>query len=114
MENIKIGVVGCGYWGPNHIRNFDELPEANITTICDLDEKRLQKIKIKYPNLETTTDFKAFLQNNINAVVVATPVKTHYQLAKEALLHDKHVLIEKPITTEAFESSLLRLFKGSI
>jgi predicted dehydrogenase len=101
---INIGVVGCGYWGPNHIRNFDELPEVNLTTVCDLDENRLQKLQTKYPYLETTQDFTALLQNNVDAVVIATPVNTHYQLAKEALLYDKHVLIEKPITANSHEA----------
>jgi predicted dehydrogenase len=101
---INIGVVGCGYWGPNHIRNFDELPEANLTTVCDLDENRLQKLQTKYPYLETTQDFTALLQNSVDAIVIATPVNTHYQLAKEALLYDKHVLIEKPITASSQEA----------
>lgn len=104
MSKINIGVVGCGYWGPNHIRNFDELPEANLTTICDVDENRLQKLKTKYSYLETTSNFMTLLRNNVDAVVIATPVNTHYKLAKEALLCDKHVLIEKPITANSQEA----------
>jgi predicted dehydrogenase len=101
---INIGVVGCGYWGPNHVRNLDELPEANLTTVCDLDENRLKKLQTKYHYLETTQDFMALLQSNVDAVVIATPVNTHYRLAREALLYDKHVLIEKPITANSQEA----------
>lgn len=104
---MNIGVVGCGYWGPNHIRNFHELPEANLTTVCDLDENKLQRMQTKYPYLETTPDFTTLLRNNVDAVVIATPVNTHYKMAREALLHDKHVLIEKPMTASSREAQEL-------
>lgn len=107
---INIGVVGCGYWGPKHIRVFHELIGDQMAMVCDLDEKRLQEVQKGYPGIETTTDFHKFLQNGIDAVVIATPVKSHYRLAKEALLHGKHVLIEKPITSTSQEAlSLIEL-----
>jgi predicted dehydrogenase len=104
---INIGVVGCGYWGPKHIRVCHELERAKLTTVCDLDEHKLQQVRVQYPDIETTTNFKHLLQNSTDAVVIATPVSTHYQLAKEALLNNKHVLIEKPITATSREASEL-------
>ena len=102
---VNIGVVGCGYWGPKHIRVCHELEGAKLTTVCDLDERKLQQVRAQYPDLKTTTNFKHLLQNGTDAVVIATPVSTHYRLAKEALLWDKHVLIEKPITATSKEAS---------
>jgi predicted dehydrogenase len=101
---VKVGVVGCGYWGPKHIRVFHEIPEAKMSMVCDLDEMKLQQVHTQYPAVEVTTDFKEFLKNGIDAVVIVTPVNSHYQLAKEALLNDKHVLIEKPITSSSREA----------
>lgn len=106
---LNIGVVGCGYWGPKHIRNFHELEEANLTTVCDLDKDRLQRVKAQYPYVKTTVSFEDFLQDIVDGVVIATPVDTHYKLAKQALLHDKHVLIEKPVSTSSEE--VLELIK---
>ena len=84
---IHIGVVGCGYWGPKHIRVCHELTEANLTAVCDLDENRLQQVRTQYPYVETTTNFKHLVRNSVDAVVIATPVNSHYRLAKEA--HDR-------------------------
>lgn len=104
---INVGIVGCGYWGPKHIRNFHELPEANLTVVCDLEEERLQRIREQYSHVMTTHNFADLLQDNVDAVVLATPVDSHYQLAKEALLHGKHVLIEKPMTRSSDEAAEL-------
>jgi predicted dehydrogenase len=104
---VNVGVVGCGYWGPKHIRVCHELAGTKLTIVCDLDEHKLQQVRAQYPDLETTTNFKYLLQNGTDAVVIATPVSTHYRLAKEALLYDKHVLIEKPITATSKEASEL-------
>jgi predicted dehydrogenase len=106
---VKIGVVGCGYWGPKHIRNFHELEESDLTAVCDLDKNRLERVKAQYPYVKTVVDFEDLLQDNVDAVVIATPVDTHYQLAKQALLHGKHVLIEKPVSTSSNE--VLRLIE---
>jgi predicted dehydrogenase len=104
---INIGVVGCGYWGPKHIRVCHELEGAKLTAVCDLDEHKLQQVRAQYPDLETTNDYTHLLRNKTDAVVIATPVSTHYRLAKEALSCDKHVLIEKPITATSREASEL-------
>jgi len=101
---VNIGVVGCGYWGPKHIRVCHELAEANLIAVCDLEESRLQQVRNQYPYVETVTDFRDLLKDNVDAIVISTPVNTHYQLAKEALLYDKHVLIEKPMTANYREA----------
>jgi predicted dehydrogenase len=100
---VNIGVVGCGYWGPKHIRVCSETTDARLTTVCDVDEKKLQQVRAQYPNVNVTTKYEELL-NNVDAVVIATPVNTHYSLAKKALLHDKHVLIEKPMTFSSREA----------
>jgi predicted dehydrogenase len=101
---IDIGVVGCGYWGPKHIRNFHEIPEANLVAVCDIDEEKLKQVRTQYPYLESSSSYQDMLQGSVDAVVIATPVNTHHKLAKEALLHDKHVLIEKPMTATSAEA----------
>ncbi|MBN1189301.1 MAG: Gfo/Idh/MocA family oxidoreductase [Dehalococcoidales bacterium] len=101
---IKSGVVGCGYWGPKHIRVCNELPESDLTMVCDLDENRLKQVRIQYPCVSTTQDYEEFLKSDIEAVVISTPVKSHYCLAKKALENGKHVLIEKPITASSREA----------
>ncbi len=107
---IKIGVVGCGYWGPKHIRVCHELIGADLTSVCDLDEQKLESVRLQYPALATTTDYGQFLKNSTDAVIIATPVNTHYKLAREALLCDKHVMIEKPMTSNSQEAiSLIEL-----
>lgn len=101
---VNVGIVGCGYWGPKHARNFHELAEANLTIVCDLKEEMLQQIQNQYPFVSITAKFMDLLEDSVDAVVIATPVSTHHQLAKEALLHDKHVLIEKPMTCSSREA----------
>src|SRR5437868_6713988 len=86
MKKLNIGVVGCGYWGPNLIRNFRALGDCKLKMICDLDEKRLQHLKNLYPEVEATTDYKHMLNGaGLDAIVIATAVRTHHPLAKAAL-----------------------------
>ncbi len=95
---ITISIIGCGYWGPNLIRNYYQLPNCNMLICCDLDQKKLDRMKTLFPRILTTNDVRAVLHNQeIDAVGIATPVFTHYELAKEALLHEKHVFVEKPL-----------------
>ncbi|HAK95860.1 MAG TPA: gfo/Idh/MocA family oxidoreductase [Planctomycetes bacterium] len=97
---LNIAVVGCGYWGPNHIRNFRTVPECRVTKVCDLDKKRLAHMQSLYPEIETSTDFDLLVSDPVvNALVVATSTSTHYPLAKKALAAGKHVLIEKPMAS---------------
>ncbi|MFQ5814045.1 MAG: Gfo/Idh/MocA family protein, partial [Anaerolineae bacterium] len=98
MEQIGIGIVGCGYWGTNYVRVFHELPQAQVVQVCDLQTDRLQMIQTYYPSVWTTQNFHEVLANpDIDAVVVATPASAHYIVVKECLLADKHVLAEKPL-----------------
>jgi predicted dehydrogenase len=101
---VKIGVVGCGYWGPKHVRVCHELKEVQLAMVCDADENKLKQVRNQYPYVEATTSYNTLISNGVDAVIIATPVSTHYKLAKEALLHDKHVLIEKPITASSREA----------
>jgi predicted dehydrogenase len=97
-----IGVVGLNYWGPNLARNFNELSE--LTWLCDLDERQLAQIGARYPDARTTTNFEDLLaDDSVDAVVIATPVPTHYALAKQALEAGKHVFVEKPPAMRAAE-----------
>jgi len=97
---IVVGVVGCGYWGPNLARNFKSLPNCELRAMCDLSEARLNHMRGLYPDVEGTTDFAHMLNGvGVDAVVVAAPVKHHFPLAKAALLAGKHTLIEKPMAS---------------
>jgi predicted dehydrogenase len=99
QKKINIAVVGCGYWGPNLIRNFSALPECHVRYVCDKDQKRLDHMKQLYPSSETTKDFEQVVgEKDVDAVVVATPVHLHYELAKKALQAGKHAFVEKPMT----------------
>ena len=103
-EPIVVGVVGCGYWGPNLVRNFKGLPNCQMRAMCDTNEARLKHMKSVYPEVEGMTDFTRLLGSmDVDAVVVATPVKHHYTLAKASLLAGKHTLVEKPLAASAAE-----------
>src|SRR5260370_42102785 len=105
MNNqIKIGVVGCGYWGPNLVRNFRSLPECNLKMMCDLNENRLKHLRSLYPEVEGATDYDHLLNGaGLDAVVIATAVKLHFPMAKASLLAGKHTFIEKPMASSAAE-----------
>ncbi len=98
----RVGVAGLGYWGPNLARNFDDL--AELTWLCDTDGERLTASASRYPEAKRTGDFDEMLADEtLDAVVIATPVPTHYELARRALAARKHVLVEKPPATRAAE-----------
>ena len=105
MKTItNVGVVGCGYWGPNLVRNFRSLGECRLKTICDLSEDRLRHLRTLYPEIEGETQFDRFLAvDGLQAVVIATAVKYHFSMAKASLLAGKHVLIEKPMAASSAE-----------
>ncbi len=92
-----VGVVGLGYWGPKLARNFHDLAGAELTWVCDLDEARLAHVANLYPEARPTANFDDMLKSDVEAVVIATPVSTHYSLAMAALRAGKHVLVEKPL-----------------
>ncbi|HVU15396.1 MAG TPA: Gfo/Idh/MocA family oxidoreductase [Candidatus Didemnitutus sp.] len=101
---ITVGVVGCGYWGPNLIRNFRSLPGSRLKTICDLSEDRLKHLKSLYSELEATTKYEEMVKDpEIDAIIVATAVKYHFPLAKAALDAGKHCMIEKPLAASVAE-----------
>jgi Predicted dehydrogenases and related proteins len=108
MKATTIGVIGCGYWGPNLLRNFAENEAAQLRWMCDVDERRLDTLGRRYPATATTTDYKKLLADTeLDAVVIATPVATHFNFAKDALEAGKHVLIEKPFTASVREAEEL-------
>ena len=101
---LKMAAVGCGYWGPNLIRNFNVNPDVELTHICDLDAKRRAHMSGLYPQAVVTDDFASIVANpEIDAVIVATPVSTHYSLGKAVLESGKHLFIEKPMAASADE-----------
>jgi len=107
-SEVRIGIIGCGYWGPNLVRNFNEIDGAKMASCCDIRRERIHFIKNRYPSIEITTDYKDVLEDTeIDAVAIATPVHTHYKLAKAALQSGKHVLIEKPMTASTRDASKL-------
>ena len=86
---IDIGIIGCGYWGPKHLRNFQELPGANVACVCDLEEEKLRQVRAQYPYVKTTTKYEELLQDSIDAIVVATPASSHYPLANRKTYDDQ-------------------------
>ena len=107
MRYLRFGVIGWGYWGPKVARNLASLPEATVRMVADMDARRLASIGASQPGIETTTDIQRLVCSNVDAIAIATPVRTHYQLAREALLHDKHVLVEKPLSASIEEAEEL-------
>ena len=102
---LNVGVIGCGYWGPNLIRNFTQLKDSKVTICADLDKGRLEHMKSLYPALETTTDHIRILQrDDVDAIVIATPPETHHKFAIESLNAGKHVFVEKPLALSGEES----------
>jgi predicted dehydrogenase len=105
---MKVAVVGAGYWGPNLIRNFQMLDEVESVVACDLDEGRLAKMRKLFYGIETSVHYDEVIgRTDIDVVVIATPVSTHHQIAKKALLAGKHCFIEKPMTASVSEAEEL-------
>jgi len=107
MEDTRIGVIGCGYWGPNLIRNFVEIPTAKMVAVADLDQGRLAHIGARYPQIQLTRDYRELFDLDLDAVVVATPPATHFAIAHDCLENNLHVLVEKPITLNSNDASKL-------
>jgi predicted dehydrogenase len=107
-DNVNIGVIGYGYWGPNLVRNFSEISGATVKTVSDFKPELLAKVQSRYPTIQITTDCQdIFSDPNIDAVIIATPVSTHFNLALAALKAGKHVLVEKPMTVTSEEGQRL-------
>jgi predicted dehydrogenase len=105
---INVGVIGYGYWGPNVVRNLSSQTGLRLAAVCDRDPQALRRAKQSYPTIKIATDPRAITHSPaIDAVAIVTPVWTHYELAKAALLNGKHVFVEKPFTASAAEAEEL-------
>jgi predicted dehydrogenase len=102
--SIKVGVVGCGYWGPNLIRNFRALADCELKMMCDVSVQRLKHLKTLYPEVIGETSYERMLSDgNLDAIVIATSVRYHHPMAKASLLAGKHTFIEKPLASSTAE-----------
>jgi len=110
---LRVGVIGCGYWGKNYVRVFDELPNSSVDQVADKVQGNLDKIKAKHPTLKVADGHLKLLDNpEIDACVIATTASTHYEIAKDAIERGKHLLIEKPLALEPAEcESLTKMAK---
>jgi predicted dehydrogenase len=108
MNKTKIGVIGCGYWGPNLIRNFSGLKNSAVSMVADMNQARLDHIKGLYPHAQITQNADDLIHSkDVDAVCIATPLSTHYAIAKKALAAGKHVLVEKPLVFRSEEAQEL-------
>lgn len=103
----KVGLIGLGYWGPNHARVLNQTSKCEFTAVCDLDPRRLEKIQRQYPSLKGYRRTEDLLNSDVDAVVIATPISTHYELARQALHSGKHVFVEKPLADNSARARAL-------
>ena len=103
-DRIRVGVLGYGYWGPKLARNLSEIPGCELAVLVDKDRSRLERAQMQYPAVRTSPHLEAVLGSEVDAVVVATPVRTHHAVARLALLAGKHVMVEKPLTAASAEA----------
>ena len=107
-DNVRIALVGCGYWGPNLARNFSLVEQGELVLCADLDGKALARLQRQYPQVEMTTDVAAALtRSDIDAVALATPARTHAALAQQALDAGKHVFVEKPLAMNVADAQAM-------
>lgn len=112
---LSVAVIGCGHWGPNHIRVFSELPRSRVLACADLSQVRLDRVKQRFPQVRTTKNYRDLLLDQaIDAVVIATPTRTHFAIAQEALEAGKHVLVEKPLSTTVREARELTMCADAV
>ena len=104
-KQIRIGAIGCGYWGPNLIRNFIEIPNSELVCVADLDQKLLDRLSGRFPQIQhTTTNYRDLFEMDLDAVVIATPPQTHFTIAKDCMENGLHALVEKPLTLNSKEA----------
>ncbi len=102
MARVRVGVIGCGYWGPNLVRTFLEIPDADVVAIADRDPTRLEFVQIRHPQIQHfLTDHMQMFDVGLDAVVVSTPPETHHAIASECLKQGLDVLVEKPLATNS-------------
>ena len=107
-ENVRFGVIGYGYWGPNVVRNLDQLEKADVLAVCDLSPAARKRVQKAYPQVRVTSDPAELMSSTeIDAIAVVTPVWTHYELAKAALENGKHIFVEKPFTSNTAQAEEL-------
>ena len=108
---VGVGLIGYGYWGPNLVRNFLKVRECRVAAVADFDPAKLQAVRTLHPTVTTTRSPRDLLESSVvDAVVIATPIASHFELAKEALLRGKHVLVEKPLAASSDQArELIRL-----
>lgn len=105
---IKVGVIGYGYWGPNLVRNFMEAQGSTVVAVCDQRSERLVQLQTRFPTVKTVSDCAVLFQDpEIDAIVIATPVSSHFELAMATLEADKHVLVEKPLAANSEQATQL-------
>lgn len=108
MAKIKVGLIGYGYWGPNIARLIDESDRIELAYCADLLDNSLNQIKQKYPQTKTTKNYKDILKDkSVSGILIVTPTKSHYKIAKDCLLAKKHVFVEKPLTYSVKEAEEL-------
>ncbi len=107
-SSVNVGIIGCGYWGPNLVRNFSAVDDCYVRYCCDLDANRLKYIQRLYPFIEVTKEYKRVIEDPaIDSIIIATPVSTHFPIAMEALEAGKHLWLEKPMTASVKEAQTL-------
>jgi len=113
VTTLRIGTIGYGYWGPNLARNFYELPGSELVAIVDRKEDQLERARSKYPEVVLKKDYKELFAMGLDAIVISTPPKTHFQIAKECLSNGLHVLVEKPMVLNSCDAEeLIELAKA--
>lgn len=107
-RRLALGVIGCGHWGPNHVRVFSELTRSHVVACADPNAERLASIRVRFPTVDAIDDYEQILDDaRIDAVVIATPTSTHAEIARQALLAGKHILVEKPLCLTSQEAAEL-------
>lgn len=101
---ISLGLIGCGYWGPNLLRNFFSLAQCQVQYVAEIDPAAREYVQKYYPSITVTSNYHEILNSSVSAVVIATPVETHFSLAKESLAAGKHVLVEKPLAMQSTQA----------
>src|SRR5215813_7397429 len=105
---ITIGIIGYGYWGPNIVRTFAELSRARVAGVSDTDPRKLEIVERRYPGVRTTTDYQDLLRDSsLDAIAIATPVATHFELAMATLRAGKHMCLAKPVTETSLQARKL-------
>src|SRR6516225_1644146 len=102
--HVQVGVIGCGYWGPHLIRNLHDMPRVELVGVAEQRQERLKYVCRSYPAIRAFSDHRQLLESEVEAIVVATPIHTHFEVSRDALLAGKHVLVEKPLASSPVQA----------